>query len=75
MMTQGCESILEKYGDDANKTNAVKAEIHTAITASVKTMVTNTRSYMQGKFSNPVIRMVAMLPRMSWHISLSHSLC
>ena len=62
-LTENCLAVLDKYGDAANKTDVVKSEIETAVVASMKSIVSESRSYINSRFVQPVIRMVAVLPK------------
>lgn len=62
-LEQSCLSVLDKYGDETNKTDIVRDEIRTAVGNAMTAIVEDADQYIQGAFSSPVIRMVALLPK------------
>lgn len=60
---ESCLSVLEKYGSDSNKTEAAKTEISDAVSKAMKAITEDAGEYINDAFSDPVIRMVALLPK------------
>lgn len=63
LVEDNCFQTLEKYGTKANKTDKIKDEIRAAVAKSVKGFEKDAGEYRTDTFSDPVMRMVAVLPK------------
>lgn len=62
-MTQNCFDVLDKYGRSGTKNEVVKNEIEEAVMKSVAAIGEGSEKYMRTQFSDPIIQMVALLPK------------
>lgn len=62
-LQQNCLSILEKYGKDEHQSDAVKQEVVKASEDAIEALHKGAADYVEANFSDPVIGMVALLPK------------
>ena len=63
LVVDNCFDTLEKYGVKKNNTDAVKAKIREAVEKAVSGFESEAQAYRVERFSDPVIRMVSVLPK------------
>lgn len=63
VMKENCQSVLEKYGTKRNNTDKSRKEIVSAVDSSVEALIDQVRKYSANAFSNPIVRMISLLPK------------
>jgi len=63
LVVDNCFDTLQKYGMKKNNSNDVRAKIRSAVADAVASFESDARTYRQERFSDPVIRMVSVLPK------------
>jgi len=63
LVVDNCFETLEKYGANGKKTDAVKEKIREAVDKAVEGFEDAAAEYRVDHFSDPVIRMVSVLPK------------
>ena len=63
LVVDNCFTTLEKYGTRAKKTGKVRDDIKNAVTSSFNDFRKQALEFRQGRFSDPVMGMVALLPK------------
>jgi hypothetical protein len=62
-LTAACLDVLEKYGDQASKTDDVKTLIRKAAVAAIDSVGQTLKSIQATGFSRPIMSMVSLLPK------------
>lgn len=63
LVVDNCFDTLQKYGIKKNNTEEIKGKIRSAVDDAVSDFEKEAREYRQERFSDPVIRMVSVLPK------------
>lgn len=63
LVVDNCLSTLEKYGLKAYKSDKVREDIRDAVNKAFKDFGLKAQNYSSERFSDPVMRMVALLPK------------
>lgn len=63
LVVDNCFDTLEKYGVRKNNTEEIKNKIRGAVDNAITDFENGARKYRQERFSDPVIRMVSVLPK------------
>jgi hypothetical protein len=62
-LTTACLDVLEKYGDQANNTDATRKLIGDAATAAIDSVGARIKKIQSANFSRPIMQMVSLLPK------------
>src|SRR5262249_32938949 len=62
-LVQSCLDVLEKYGENDNKTDGVRKKITEAAMEGIRKLAKDTAEHSKRKFSRPIVEILSLLPK------------